>query len=547
MIKISLIILCGLTILRVLKRQSAATRHWVLSVTLASAAAAPLVALTLPAWTLPWPSEPKGQVAIERSFTTGQASAPASPIAVPAAPIAQSGTSMTIGRVLTLLWLIGAAAAAAVLIVGLARLRWLGTRAVPVRSGPWFETGQDTARSLGIRRPVAILRSAHPTLLMTWGFWRPRIILPASAVDWSDERRRTVLAHELAHVQRGDWLAQLLAEFLRAACWFNPLAWIASRRLRLESEQACDDAVLALGVEAGAYARQLLELAREARLAGPSRSSVFPAPAMARPCSLERRIGAMLNDQVNRTRASRSVRTAASVPVLAIALLVGSFGAGAQTFSTFKGTVVDPAGMEVPGVSLSVANAASGATHQVKSGEAGRFEFVGLPPGEYQLTATLPGFRALTETVRIGGQDVQRNLALTLGTLSETIHVAGTRDGVDGPPAAPRGQRADHPSPSSVCKPGTSGGNVRPPIKLVSVNPVYPAYLRSQGVEGTVRLKATIGTDGNVRAVDVVDTPNQGLASAAIAAVREWEFDQTLLNCEPVEVEMRVTVTFQLQ
>jgi outer membrane biosynthesis protein TonB len=66
-------------------------------------------------------------------------------------------------------------------------------------------------------------------------------------------------------------------------------------------------------------------------------------------------------------------------------------------------------------------------------------------------------------------------------------------------------------------------------------------------VEGTVNRKATIGTDGDVRTVEVIDTPNQDLATAAIAAVREWEFDQTLLNCEPVEVDMRVTVTFELR
>ena len=70
-----------------------------------------------------------------------------------------------------------------------------------------------------------------------------------------------VLRHELAHVRRHDWIVQLLAEAARAVCWFNPLMWLACARLRREGEQACDDIVLAGGVEAPAYATHLLDLA----------------------------------------------------------------------------------------------------------------------------------------------------------------------------------------------------------------------------------------------------------------------------------------------
>ena len=94
-----------------------------------------------------------------------------------------------------------------------------------------------------------LLQSDHPTLLVTWGVWQPKVILPAEARGWPEDRIRIVLAHELAHVRRGDWLVQLAAELLRAIYWFNPLLWIACRQLRRESEHACDDAVLALGVE----------------------------------------------------------------------------------------------------------------------------------------------------------------------------------------------------------------------------------------------------------------------------------------------------------
>ena len=89
-----------------------------------------------------------------------------------------------------------------------------------------------------------------------------------------------MLGHELAHVRRRDWVAQMAVEVLTAVYWFNPFVWILRRRIRLESEQAADDAVLSLGVNGGAYASELVDLARTLVAARPAFSFV-PAPTMA--------------------------------------------------------------------------------------------------------------------------------------------------------------------------------------------------------------------------------------------------------------------------
>ena len=107
-----------------------------------------------------------------------------------------------------------------------------------------------------------MLAARRGLLLATWGWRRPRILIPACALGWSDERVRTVLAHEIAHVARRDWLVQSMAETLRALLWWNPLAWLACRALRHDSELACDDAVLRCGVGPTAYADELLQIAR---------------------------------------------------------------------------------------------------------------------------------------------------------------------------------------------------------------------------------------------------------------------------------------------
>ena len=83
------------------------------------------------------------------------------------------------------------------------------------------------------------------TMPLTWGLFRPVIVLPSGAEHWPEDRRRIVLSHELAHIARHDWLLQICAELVRALYWFHPLAWLAAARLRQESERACDDDGLA--------------------------------------------------------------------------------------------------------------------------------------------------------------------------------------------------------------------------------------------------------------------------------------------------------------
>jgi hypothetical protein len=97
---------------------------------------------------------------------------------------------------------------------------------------------------------------------MTIGVWRHRVLLPAVADAWSPERLRAVLIHELGHVRRRDTLIQLIAQLASVVYWWNPLAWLAAARLRIERELACDDLVLGAGIRPSSYAADLLEVAR---------------------------------------------------------------------------------------------------------------------------------------------------------------------------------------------------------------------------------------------------------------------------------------------
>ena len=376
-------------------------------------------------------------------------------------------------------------------------------------------------------------------MLVTWGAWRPKVILPAGATAWPDDRVRVVLCHELAHIQRGDWLTQMGAELLRAVYWFNPLVWLATRRLRQESELACDDAVLNAGITAPVYATHLLDLARSFAA---QRRSWSPAPAIAHPSSLERRVTAMLNVRLERRPMTRVTQGLITAALVAITLPIAALAQNA--FSTFSGSVVDPMQGLLPNARLILTNTRTQAKYEVKTDGTGRFEFVGLPPADYLLETSVPGFATLKGTLTVSGQDLQQEIALNVGELQETINVT---DSVG--PARTHPVVAKRPLPACSGAPvaGGIGGRIRPPMKIRHAAPAYPSGVPDAAAEEIVRLDARIATDGSIEDVEVIGSAHPAFADAAVEAVRQWQFDETLLNCVPVEVSMHVTVNFRRQ
>jgi protein TonB len=90
------------------------------------------------------------------------------------------------------------------------------------------------------------------------------------------------------------------------------------------------------------------------------------------------------------------------------------------------------------------------------------------------------------------------------------------------------------------------GGDIRPPQKIRHVDPVYPEDAKARGIQGVVILEIVIGTDGSVLDA-VVKRSLPPLDDAAVAAVRQWAYAPTLLNGEPVELVMTVSVHFRLE
>lgn len=151
--------------------------------------------------------------------------------------------------------------------------------------GPeWASDAAWAADRLGLDRLPGIWLSEAVNAPVAAGLDRPAVLIPAWMRHESiPTRRRAILLHELAHVQRRDVWSRLASQLARALHWYNPLCWLPHHAIRVESERACDDRVLELGIRPVVYARTLLSVADALRgripnalaALGPSGSTLF--------------------------------------------------------------------------------------------------------------------------------------------------------------------------------------------------------------------------------------------------------------------------------
>jgi beta-lactamase regulating signal transducer with metallopeptidase domain/protocatechuate 3,4-dioxygenase beta subunit len=439
----------------ILRWRSAALRHAAWLAGLTGAAVLPIVAGFLPGWSLvlprpPWPNRPPARVVATvqaeepepKARITPQTSGPLPTVAtVPTARLATPAPESTATATATprrtdpapdrssrrpiirptrgtwaqwalAVWLAGA------LLVGLPTLgglaantrRWRRASRVPGNASLL----RDLARRLGIRRPVELRVGAEAGLMpLTWGTFRPVVLLPRDSADWSEARRRAVLLHELAHVARCDALTLLIGRLGLAIGWYCPLAWWAMSRLRLEAERAADDRVIGAGERASSYARELLNLARTLHT---PRWTAAMAPGMVRRGTLETRMMSLFDDRCDHTPMRPGARlrlVAASAIAVALVATVRprlatatSDDAPAKPAASLvrlsegperiSGRVVDDQGQPAPGSEVVLRRPPADALGldesdqplvRVLADTEGRFAFEGLATGRYAVWA----------------------------------------------------------------------------------------------------------------------------------------------------------------
>lgn len=306
-----------------------------------------------------------------------------------------------------LAWLAGAALLLLPLIAGTAIINRQTRRAQRIEGGTWLRLLEEFRRQLGVRRRVILLQSDWSNIPVTCGIVRPKIILPMEADDWSVERRRVVLLHELAHIRRSDCLTQLLARLARVIYWFNPLVWLAGRMLRIEREQACDDLVLASGQKASDYAQHLLDIVRSLHSV---RCPSLAAVAMARKSQFEGRLLAILDPRRNRRALTRLGVVIAAAIVAAVAVPLAVLRASGPS-----------AADNGPGAESNLNGYRLEARATYHRGEPVEVRLQGLQYDKWKLNEQARDFELPKASWRLDGRDIPAGMSLFGGSTNEVI------------------------------------------------------------------------------------------------------------------------------
>jgi len=291
----------GLVAAWLARRSSAAVRHSLLAAAFGVLLVLPIVSLAAPPLRIVVAA--RERIAPAPTGETGVISpVPPARTSVGSAPVNPRSAGLLLSTVLFAGWLAGVALFLLPVALGLRQIRSLRRSALPWRRAqPLIDR---VAIDTGIRRRVEVLLSEALPGPKTCGILHPAIVLPQEAETWDEEDLSRAIVHELEHVRRLDWASRSLARLVCAVYWFHPLVWIAWRRLTLEAERSCDDAVLrrpeATAYAATAYADQLVGLAR--RL---STAQHPPLLAMANRADLATRVSAVLDSRQRRGRAGR--------------------------------------------------------------------------------------------------------------------------------------------------------------------------------------------------------------------------------------------------
>ena len=375
------LVIAGATLglLTLFKRRSASERSWIAHIGLVALVMLAFAPLVLPNWTVEAPAllgkapEAAPVVSAAPGALTPVASTPISSAPNIAAPATYPLPSATVPPVrlspvaiTTAFYAVPAVILLFITLLALMRLVALRARADVLVDGHWLSALARAQRRMGFKHGTALLTSDELASPISWGLMRPVIVLNNRAVEASGEAE-AIIAHELAHVARLDWIKLLLARFATALFWFNPLVWVLAREAHQLREEAADDAVLAANIADTDYAQLLVGVARH-ECPGLLLGAHGVAPSKS---SLARRVARVLDAGSARAPAARTfalgvLSGAVLVAAPLAALTLTPAGAPKKAHGTSSTVVSEPVASAIPadlphiiakGVSTSVSTA----------------------------------------------------------------------------------------------------------------------------------------------------------------------------------------------
>ena len=163
--------------------------------------------------------------------------------------------------IIVLIWIIGVIIFSLKFTGGHIYARRLSNRITTEIPDIWAARIEKIAKKINLKTKIRTVKSAFARIPMVMGWIKPVIILPASILSGIPaEQVEAILAHELAHIKRKDYLVNIFQSFIEIIMFFNPSVWWISGIIRRERENCCDDVALAAGTESIVYAKALVSI-----------------------------------------------------------------------------------------------------------------------------------------------------------------------------------------------------------------------------------------------------------------------------------------------
>lgn len=257
--KHSIVVMLLILILRAMKNASASKRVFAARCGLIALLITPVLCFFLPEIPVRLPYQIS-------AILTPPASLPAldwlAPLPVDQVAFSVPAKAVELGRILLLAYLAGAAFNLLLMAWSLLRLRQLRINASHLENEEWQTALQQLSRQFGLQRKVSLLQSPEITSPLSWGWKNPVIALDLNSI--SQANPENILAHELAHIAKYDWLAIMVSRLLIVIYWWHPLMYQLHKTIAHDLECAADDAVLLTGALPSNYAQTLITVSRHA-------------------------------------------------------------------------------------------------------------------------------------------------------------------------------------------------------------------------------------------------------------------------------------------
>ena len=240
------------------------------------------------------------------------------------APLSMEGLRMYFNRniyLIVMIWVMGVALFMLKLLGGISYVYYLRSRLNFPADEYWLNMVEKLGEKAGVKQGIELVESALVRSPLVVGYLKPMILFPIGAINkLNTQEVEAILAHEIAHVLRNDYIFNIIQSVIEALFYFHPAVWWISANIRAERENCCDDVAIALCGNSMTYAKALVSLQEMAYYPSPQMAMAF---AGQRKNQLLFRVQRILKQPNNKTNVMEKLIATCLLLVMMVALSFG--------------------------------------------------------------------------------------------------------------------------------------------------------------------------------------------------------------------------------